>query len=264
MGLGEALFLHPSEISDTLKCPICSDVFEDPVFCGQACQHAFCRSCVEQAMVESCDNEGDDPDDESAGLARCPRCQAEIRVRDLRPHQVLCSLLGELPVRCRLSCGWTGRSDALPAHESPGPEQCPLLQLQAAQEQLSVLSVSGLHLQERDSEIAQLEAIIAEQDLQMVEVGRQLLAHEVKIAELEARYEKQERELTQKDVELAFLRRGRLLPASPVLGSYPQRERGKEDILADYQQRERGESSSAHFQGGVDSTEEPDGTDLWL
>ncbi|CAJ1409345.1 unnamed protein product [Effrenium voratum] len=198
----EAELLNPDAISDTLKCPVCFEVFADPVFCGgRPCQHVFCRCCVEQCLVAE-----SDPDDRSERSGHCPTCRAEICVRDLHPHQALRSLLDELPVRCRRGCGWTGRRDALRAHESPGPSQCVFLRLEAAQAKIAYLSEAGHHLENRDARIAQLEVRVAEQDQQVVDFGRQLLAREVRIAELERHLEKQERELTQKDVELALLR----------------------------------------------------------
>lgn len=241
MGIGEDDFVNPSTISDTLKCPVCFDVFEDPVFCGgHPCQHVFCRTCVEQAIlapaasgsaegsssrrgVSGHDGIGSEDEEmafqESLGEGHCPTCRAVIRVHLLQPHQAIRSMLDELPVKCRRACGWTGRRDALPAHESEGPAQCVFLRLEAAGAEIAFLSEAGQHLRDRDARIAELEARVAEQDYQVVDVGRQLLAREVRIQELEARVEEKERQLAQKDMELALVRRsGLAMPAGMSSG----------------------------------------------
>eukprot|EP00930_Biecheleria_cincta_P064927 TRINITY_DN50621_c0_g1_i1.p1 TRINITY_DN50621_c0_g1~~TRINITY_DN50621_c0_g1_i1.p1 ORF type:complete len:324 (+),score=57.98 TRINITY_DN50621_c0_g1_i1:129-1100(+) len=230
MGLGEDAFVNPGAISETLKCPVCFDIFEDPVFCGgNPCQHVFCRTCVEQAILAPStsadgstsrrggsghDGIGSEDEEiafqESLGEGNCPTCRAVIRVHLLQPHQAIRSMLDELPVKCRRACGWTGRRDALPAHESEGSEQCPLLRLEAAAAEVAFLSEAGQHLRDRDRRIAELELRVAEQDHQVVDVGRQLLAREVRIQELESRLEEQERQLAQKDMELALVRRSGL------------------------------------------------------
>eukprot|EP00439_Symbiodinium_sp_Y106_P056261 s5157_g7.t2 len=194
-------FVNPESISETLKCPVCFEVFEDPVFCGgRPCQHVFCRTCVEQSMVaESSHSQSAQAPEETMGrTGHCPTCRARIGVEDggqvkylqEKPcKKALNSLLDELPVRCRRGCGWTGRRDALPSHESPGPNQCVLLRLDAAQ--------AGGHLRDRDVRIAQLEARVAEQDRQVVDYGRQLVAKEIRIQELEGLLSQREQDLTQ-------------------------------------------------------------------
>jgi len=129
-----------------------------------------------------------------------------MHLEDLHPHQALRSLLDELPCSCRHGCGWTGRRDALAAHEAPGSTQCIVMRLEAAQAEVAFLNEAGSHLRDRDRRIAELEARVAQQDQQVVDFGRQLLAREVRIQELERSLEEQERNLTQKDVELALLR----------------------------------------------------------
>lgn len=210
--------------SDTLKCPVCFEIFDDPVFCGgRPCQHVFCRQCVEQCLVaESHSQEDDEKAMGTGAVGHCPTCRAEMHLQDLRPHQALRSLLDELPVCCRRGCGWTGRRDALVAHEASGPNQCIHLRLEAAEAQIAFLSEAGGHLRERDRKIAELELRVAQQDQQVVDFGRQLLAREVRIQELERLLEEQERNLTQKDVELALLQARGLRP--------PEEERTGTDL----------------------------------
>ncbi|CAE7716176.1 RING finger protein nhl-1 [Symbiodinium microadriaticum] len=209
MGIREVEFVNPESISETLKCPVCFEVFEDPVFCGgRPCQHVFCRTCVEQSMVAESSHSQSACEETTGRTGHCPTCRARIGVEDLQPHQALNSLLDELPVRCRRGCGWTGRRDALPSHESPGPNQCVLLRLESAQAEVAYLSEAGGHLRDRDVRIAQLEARVAEQDRQVVDYGRQLVAKEIRIQELEGLLSQREQDLTQKDLEIAILRQG--------------------------------------------------------
>lgn len=236
MGISEEELLNPESISETLRCPVCFEVFDDPVFCGgRPCQHVFCRECVEKAVRATASpghGSGDggrsyfcSDDEAEEQIGHCPSCRASIRLDELQPHQVMRSLLDELLVRCRWSCGWTGRRDSRAAHESPGTSQCPLIRLEAARAELANLSGAGGKLKDRDSRILQLEARIAEQDNQMVDLGRQLLAREVRIAELEGRLEEQERSIMQKDMELSLLRRGRAgLPSFESPSVSPQHQ----------------------------------------
>lgn len=90
----------------------------------------------------------------------------------------------------------------------PGPNQCVLLRLDAAQAEVAYLSEAGGHLRDRDVRIAQLEARVAEQDRQVVDYGRQLVAKEIRIQELEGLLSQREQDLTQKDLEIAILRQG--------------------------------------------------------
>merc|ERR1712146_257474 len=67
--------LDPENVSDTLKCPVCTEVFDDPVFCGgRPCQHVFCHECIVQALERS---------------EQCPVCREVMLAEDLHPHQVI-------------------------------------------------------------------------------------------------------------------------------------------------------------------------------
>mmetsp|Transcript_68175 Transcript_68175/g.134640 ORF Transcript_68175/g.134640 Transcript_68175/m.134640 type:complete len:265 (+) Transcript_68175:148-942(+) len=178
MGLSEVDdLLDPAGVSDTLKCPVCFEVFDDPVFCGgRPCQHIFCRQCLEKALERG---------------SQCPTCRAEISDEDVHPHQAINSLLDELPSRCSRGCGWTGRRDARAAHA----EMCPLRRLETAAEELATYADVARQLEERDERIAELEARLADKDNQVVGVSRQLVAREVRIQELERREKRLKAEL---------------------------------------------------------------------
>lgn len=133
-------------VSDSLKCSLCLDVFEDPVFCGgRPCQCTFCRGCIERVLVQG---------------NRCPTCRAEIRKRDLLPQRVIRSLIDELVVECERKCGWTGRRDAHALHLS----KCPIVQLESTQEQLEAAKREILSLRRRNHDQA---VQLADKDAQL-------------------------------------------------------------------------------------------------
>lgn len=129
--IDESQLENPRGISDTLKCPICIGILHDPVFCGgQPCQHVFCRSCIEEAMLIS---------------DRCPVCRKTIGKEDLYPNQMVLSLLDEVMVRCEHKCGWSGRSDAYSGHISA----CPKLLLEKERTDMTKLREQYSELQSK-------------------------------------------------------------------------------------------------------------------
>lgn len=139
-------------VSETLKCPICMEVFDEPVFCGgRPCQHVFCHHCIVRALERS---------------EQCPVCREDMLAEDLHPHQVIRSLLDEVTVVCDRACGWTGRRDAANAHSAV----CPVNLMQQARDQLEAESqrFAGVdrQLTEKAARIAELEALVAEKDRQ--------------------------------------------------------------------------------------------------
>lgn len=181
MGLPDSDFVDSSAISDVLKCPVCFEVFDDPVFGSteDECQHAFCRSCIEQTLEVS---------------EQCPTCRAEVHFEDLKPHWVLRNLLDELPTLCQRRCGWTGRRDARAAHCGT----CPLLRLERAEAELAArdasagaaayearLKAAEKELKLRDKRIADLEAQNHRLDQDLINVGGKMVESQVRISDLE-------------------------------------------------------------------------------
>mmetsp|Transcript_45534 Transcript_45534/g.120298 ORF Transcript_45534/g.120298 Transcript_45534/m.120298 type:complete len:232 (-) Transcript_45534:3-698(-) len=200
--LNESELCSPEAVSETLKCPLCFEIFDNPVFCsGRPCQHVFCRACYERALEQS---------------SQCPSCRAEVALEDLQPHQVVNSLLDEMIVRCERSCGWTGRRDARALHA----QVCPVARLEAQNEKLAQYEDVSRQLAARDARIAELEARVAEQDNHVVNVSRQLFAQKLRIEMLEAQLKVAQKEVAQREseAELAFMREGSpgtSLPGSP-------------------------------------------------
>lgn len=186
-------------VSDTLKCPVCMDIFEDPVFCGgNPCQHIFCRVCVKQALEKT---------------EHCPTCRGTMSATNLLSHQAISSLLDELLVCCDMDCGWIGRRDSFGSHVG----ECPLRRIKVLENELAQrdfrYNTIDRQLEERDARIAKLEERVVEQDKAHIEVGWQLMQREVHIAELETRLsQKQEllsqavQQLVEKDAELVSFR----------------------------------------------------------
>mmetsp|Transcript_1414 Transcript_1414/g.3840 ORF Transcript_1414/g.3840 Transcript_1414/m.3840 type:complete len:216 (+) Transcript_1414:111-758(+) len=167
MSLREDGLQHCSAVSDTLQCPVCMDLLEDPVFCGgRPCQHVFCRLCVEEALQKS---------------EHCPSCRAPMSASDLQPHLMVRSLLDEMIVRCKHSCGWTGRRDAMPAHAAV----CPVARLKEAEARLRLYEDVDKQLADRDNKIRELEAALKQKDEEIVRMGTELLRRQVCITKLE-------------------------------------------------------------------------------
>lgn len=201
MGIKEGDYLPPAELSDSLKCLVCFEILEDPVFfAGRPCQHVFCRSCVEPRLQQS---------ESESGL--CPICGEEVCLENLIPHQALLGLVNEMVVRCGKSCGWTGRRDALASHA----EVCPVGRLEAARAELERFSEAQRQLREADEQIAALEKRVVDRDEEVVEISRRLVAREVRISELQARLRNQALLLAEKDAELADHGIAPSLPSSP-------------------------------------------------
>jgi len=112
MGLSEQDIVDPECISASLRCPVCTDLYDDPVFCGgNPCQHVFCTHCIEQALITK---------------RACPVCRAQMSPRNLQAHLGFKAMLDEVFVHCSRHCGWTGRRDARSGHDS----SCPVVLLE--------------------------------------------------------------------------------------------------------------------------------------
>lgn len=160
MGLDEDLLVEPSKVSDNLRCPICLQVLENPVFARSGdCQCTFCNGCIQEAF-RRCEK-------------KCPVCRLELDRGKLVSHRVLKSLVGELHVRCGLCRAWTGPHDALPGHL----EKCP--------SQLERL------LSERDAKIKELERRLAKLDeveRRNVTLERLLVRKDAELREAKSRF----------------------------------------------------------------------------
>jgi len=180
MGLSETDLVNPQRISDTLRCPICMDVFEDPVFNPSgACQHVYCYACAVQALES-------DPDH------KCPQCRSPLGMDVLWPHQGVRNMIDELIVWYKASCGWRGRLDARPGHA----EVCPIVRLAVSEERCER---SQAQIQELTMQLADREAKLAEHDTQLME-------RNVQIAELKSSTDHLEKRNRLQDIQLAECR----------------------------------------------------------
>ena len=72
-------------VSQNFHCPICLNVFKDPMMC-QRNQHYFCRPCITRHLENS---------------QRCPSCQEELTLETLsKAPRILTDYLSELKIRC--------------------------------------------------------------------------------------------------------------------------------------------------------------------
>ena len=126
MGLSEHSFVSSGPIPPSLVCPICLDIFDDPVSCGgRPCQCTFCRSCLLSALEQR---------------SVCPLDRHAICASDIMPNLLAQSLIDQLEVFCPNRCGgcyWTGAWATRAGHE----EVCLVKKLE---EQGSTLALSDL------------------------------------------------------------------------------------------------------------------------
>ncbi|XP_054473782.1 nuclear factor 7, brain-like [Anoplopoma fimbria] len=87
-----------SPLEEDLSCPICQDIFKDPVVLS--CSHSFCRECVEDWWAEK--QERECPVCKKTALPDPPRnlalknlCESFLLERDQRASETLCSLHSE-------------------------------------------------------------------------------------------------------------------------------------------------------------------------
>mmetsp|Transcript_53389 Transcript_53389/g.127343 ORF Transcript_53389/g.127343 Transcript_53389/m.127343 type:complete len:189 (+) Transcript_53389:93-659(+) len=105
MGLDEGLIVEPGSIDESLRCPICLDVFDGPVHAHGVCEHTFCRSCTESALRRS---------------PQCPLCRATVQRHQLKPFLAMQHRVDEVSVRCSrhlCGCPWIGPLAARATHD---------------------------------------------------------------------------------------------------------------------------------------------------
>lgn len=65
------------ELQSELTCPVCLELFRDPVILG--CGHHFCKVCITQCW-------------EANEVSNCPKCRKSCE-RKLRPNSLLCNVV---------------------------------------------------------------------------------------------------------------------------------------------------------------------------
>eukprot|EP00403_Amphidinium_massartii_P040915 CAMPEP_0178441186 /NCGR_PEP_ID=MMETSP0689_2-20121128/37324_1 /TAXON_ID=160604 /ORGANISM="Amphidinium massartii, Strain CS-259" /LENGTH=252 /DNA_ID=CAMNT_0020064303 /DNA_START=16 /DNA_END=774 /DNA_ORIENTATION=+ len=105
MGLDDDLIVQPGSIDESLRCPICMDVFDRPVHARGVCEHTFCLSCAERALRRR---------------PNCPLCRATVQGHQLQPFLPMQRRVDEVSVHCShhwCGCPWTGRLAARASHD---------------------------------------------------------------------------------------------------------------------------------------------------
>jgi len=151
--------VDPIAVPAALRCPICTDVFEDPVDAGgKPCLHVFCRACLVPALGVN---------------SSCPLCREPMRREQLRSSHTIASILDEIQVRCIWRCGWTGHRDARDGHAAACPKRL-------LAETLQRLDVAN---RERDEARYQLRRVDELHAMQLQETQHQLEAAKREIDE---------------------------------------------------------------------------------
>ena len=139
-------YMDETQIDDELKCPICTQPFQQPV--SLPCQHTFCRTCLEHWLDEnhSCPTcreypSGDDDEENPVFspvntqivtnqlnrlLVRCNQCEEINLLRgDFRDHEVKCAKRLISCPSADLQCPWKGSRDEEEEHS----QRCPFQQI---------------------------------------------------------------------------------------------------------------------------------------
>ncbi|KAI3370464.1 hypothetical protein L3Q82_024472 [Scortum barcoo] len=88
-----------STLEEDLCCPVCHDVFRDPVVLS--CSHSFCKDCLKswwrEKQTQECPlcNRRSSKDDPPVNLVLKKLCEAFLQKRDQRASEALCSLHSE-------------------------------------------------------------------------------------------------------------------------------------------------------------------------
>lgn len=111
-GYDQQIFV--STVEDEFICPVCTEIFKDPVLCNCGC--TFCRSCLVKTYNPS-------------KTGPCPTCRAKIDPLALPPVLVLSKIIKEKPIRCctvlniesdetdgESQCYWIGTLNTIDKH----------------------------------------------------------------------------------------------------------------------------------------------------
>ena len=85
-----------SEIKDLIKCPLCSQIFKEPIKCKK-CQNNYCKACIDNWLkkVNICPGNCINPvyvqsidkiNMLSLLIFRCKNCKEEIKYNDVESH----------------------------------------------------------------------------------------------------------------------------------------------------------------------------------
>lgn len=113
-------FTTPDEISPTLFCPICSEVFTEPTRLD--CGHTFCNDCINQWYKKS---------------ELCPNCRQKIIASLVSRDLLAYTIINDLEVSCNnesKGCPWKGPLSDLKAHMKVCDENIELLQTKKTSE----------------------------------------------------------------------------------------------------------------------------------
>lgn len=192
MGLGDDIFVRKDDALSELRCPICHDIFEDPVM--GPCQCTFCRSCIIEAL---------------ARRGVCPMDRRELQMQDLVPHRFVRSHIDALEVFCshkHVGCFWRGRLDSLAGHE----ETCAAKVAQEAQDevkrQYSKLQELRTGIIARDAELETLNLAIETQIEESRELTSRVTDLNCTVQKLHSKVAKQKSEIKERDAEMHDLK----------------------------------------------------------
>ena len=187
-------FISPP--SKTLYCPICQDLFMNPVL--TKCSHTFCRLCLEQLQISfsqqsnirrrnsSSYHEGPPTlqIDTSTSEFYCPLCRTSIRLRDVVYNRIVASLISEIQVYCKFK--GSGCHDILSVSTFSGhirlcmyrPIDCPHAKIGCPFKDKAFI-VNGIHLKSCPYELFQVYIQSTQQKIEQLHRNIQTCQNEI-------------------------------------------------------------------------------------
>jgi len=201
MGIGIEEFVAGESISDSLRCPICRDVFNEPVFCGgRPCQCVFCRSCLAEHLRR--------------GDARCPIDRLPMQENHISRHLFVKGVIDELLVFCRhrdSGCCWTGKLESRNHHEAT----CPARKVQVLTDEVVQLQTEAHALETR---VECLSSQLLEKSTQIHVLSSSAKEHQNVIYTLESKLSQQYRQVWEELWLSGEMKNGELARVGPHAG----------------------------------------------
>lgn len=192
MGLSDDIFVREDDTLNDLRCPICHEIFEDPVM--GPCQCTFCRSCIATALARN---------------AVCPMDRRELQMQDLVSHRFVRSRVDTLEVFCShksMGCFWRGRLETLAGHE----ETCAAKAAQEAQDEVKrqnrKLQELRTEVTTRDAEVQRLTAAVETQTEESRALAGRITDLHCTVRKLQDKIATQRSDLKVRDAEMQHLK----------------------------------------------------------
>lgn len=180
------VFVYP--VPDELKCPVCFDLFKDPIITRE-CAHSFCRVCYLKSLEMK---------------SNCPTCRTPAYAESIHPNRIVAGIIEQLPIHCKYGVKLQAGDWAVVS----GPSACPAVlkrSLRREHEKCCPYSISSCPHQHRgclfNGMISEVEAhlkvcfyealkpFILKQEEQIESTKRLAKAQQIEITQLKKKVE---------------------------------------------------------------------------